>query len=601
MELLSYFGQIVVYFIVFVILYFSFDKLMQSKLYLRLKIPKQLNDFIFGIFLGCFNLIASYGLGTIGTIEIAPIYFFLSLVLAFFKSYQSALYSLAPVITYYTINYPIDELFYFNVASTFTMILIVQILNNLYTKPIIAFGIFSTLVVMIFFGLLFSFTIFDTDNMFFILEYGPYAMFINLVCFFLFYYLFNFSISSNLLYASSNFTFMRYYRPGISKMMINKFIQKEKISYGALSVLDFNFPLQKSNAANKEIRLSILESLSKLLPERAILFNLLQDTYGFFLPFENNKHDVEQDLRELLARIPRKHRLPWKKTIYVNIRSGVAIYGKDNNEISTLFNYAVFALNTMPNRQNLHFFNSKLWLRNVQETELLNLLDAALPLDGFTNNYTSLWNIKKKQDFGYWIDQENISQYSLHENIVDIIYYQNWHTIFFRYFANEVIKNVKRKAIFFYYDLAILEQHFDIDNFLFQLRKEKIRNSNVFLIIAPYAYDKVKNPQLVREKIKALENHGISFIVSNDLPSQGRKFFSRVKYSYVLQNIKKKNFPNSLLISPEISSIEMLREHLAKGVDIIGGPLFIKKNSVTKFDKQSKMYIEKVLSRLSYE
>jgi len=214
-----------------------------------------------------------------------------------------------PIAIYNAAVHRVDGTLYFDVGITFAIIFTIQMLKNFIKQNNkILVGAIGTMVVSIILSLIFNETLFSnkTEKLELYLITSINLSF-TLMFFLIFYYLVKIIISSNILYMSANFEYMSYYRSGIAKSVLMKYIKDKKISRGIVCIFDLEYIEPTSEERNKEIIQSVLENLSDKIKNKSIMFNVIKDTYGFFIPLQGGANVAENNIKEIINKVPRKY------------------------------------------------------------------------------------------------------------------------------------------------------------------------------------------------------------------------------------------------------------------------------------------------------
>lgn len=615
--------------LLFVASYITIERIRDSKLFFRWHaygyMKNVLEGLVYGVLIILFNLI----LKAINPNLILPIFIIGVLLLTMVRNIVVGSFSIFAPLLYYLIEQEIDLRIYIALGLMIAMLFVIEIVQ-FFTKDFwINFAINNFWMIIAFFSLLiydFIFTNYITKKSMEII-FVPY---LSLIIIYIFLEIaIKFLISANILSKSVNFNFSRYYRQSLREVAINDFVNEHKLTKGIYGIFEFNYQEPRAIERNLEIKESILIDLEKIFPQKGVLFRADESRYGFFLPlketinlkqmldYNNSESRSDYDLLKFIENLLHARSInyitSWKEKVMIQIRAGVALYGLQDYSIFNLHKFADFALkNEQSNQKNcVQLFNPRDYFRILREKKLLNEMDEAIKLDNFVNNFTPIFDYKKKQTVMNIITSEKIAYSEIKESTRDFINFFEWTNIFDRYMAFWALSKIKLKneKVAFFYSPQILEQQFDLELFKHKLKKLNITFSQMIFIFDPYMFLQIKNKKVFFQNLEILLTEGLQIALIDTYQYKINDLEKLQPHYYLVQNYQafsklqlylKKYEINDAKINEKIVwfNLENQNElHLAINDNalLLGGPLIQKDQFMINLDKKSKIYIYELL------
>ena len=510
------------YITIFVISFFSFEKIKSLKSVASLGIHKQAGDFIFGIFIGSITLLMQVVNAEFLSDFKMPLYVSTVILVMLLTNYISALYSIAPSLIYLLLTQEVEPQIYVVVSFMFAIMIIYQTLNTILKLKIIPWIIMGitllvSLIVFLIVGLGYERNLgqhaFEQSALIFLLI--PFGYSIT-------FWLLKFSISSRLLYESANFVYSRFYRAGLTSNAIANFIEKHKTSKAVFGVFDIKYRVPNSEVRQREIIKTILQHISDTMPEKSVLFDATMGRFGFFIPINQNvdiknsikgnyirtrqRGDVISPIENLMSRCQIKLMTTWNEEIDISIKTGVSIYGIQSSSIKELMEYSTYALHTINKFSLINVFNPIKMYRRKRDNSELSLMDNKLQLDNFDLKPKKLISLNEKSNILY-LDVENISEFTYIETIDEMIYSLGWQNVFNRYHGASAIEEFSKEKdhIMFDYAPTILDDKFDIYEFERNLNAQGVDPENIILYFKNRGIKLIKDFDLLVKNLKKLK------------------------------------------------------------------------------------------------
>ena len=603
---LSYFS----YLIFFLVFYFGTEKFFSWELIVKWKRSKIVDDLLFGFFIGIISLIIQLINNVIYNDAKIPLFVSTLLLLVIFKNYNSGLASMIPGFIHYLFVFNKGNSIYVTLFFSLIIALIIHWFKVFVEKKQLSF-LYSVL-------LLFAFVTITSIGVYKIFYYDikkvliniSYIYFLTLMGYYIMKYIVNFTISSKLLYESSQFSFLKFYRPKIATQMINEFLFQNKIQYGYLVLfkLKYDNEYAKIIEANSDANIEnhFYKLVQDLLLNHGITFNYQKNENGFFIPLKNLEIVKQQNslLLNKIIKTLNKNFVWGEKEIPLKMTAsfGISKYGIDSQNINRLIRYSSFALNDQPQNINkITFFNWNIHQSFLRDNIDINNLDAIMQLDDLSNSYTPLYNLKKRKNFATYVEVKNISEFQLYETVRENVYIKNYQNTFDRYFASSALLNSNNNKVIINFSPTIFEDKFSIQRFEDFFKRNNINYRLVYFLFDKRGIDRIKNVELVQNMIAKIETLGIKIIIPNSY-LQAKKLFKNVQYTFVnAQNLSKfkRNYKNAHVICFDLLNLnDVLKAHKNK-IKILGGPMFDQEFIFTKFTKQSKIYLENIIKGAS--
>lgn len=531
MYVLNDWGLYIVYLVLFMIAFFSYEKIRSLKPIASLNVPKQARELIFGLTIGLITLLTQVINEEFLSGFQIPLFVSTVLFVMMFSNYISALYSFLPSITYWTLTKDIDSEFYVLIGTMFSLMLIYQVLdfvlkNKFVTWILCGISLFAALITFFIAGpaydMGFTDNAFEKVSLVFILIPFGYAVT---------FWIFRFTISSRLLYESANFVYSRFYRAGLATNAIANFITKNKTDKAVFGIFELKYQMPDTEMRKREVIKTTLQHISDTFPEEAVLFDATMGRYGFFLPIKTKVNireslignyararkriDCLSQVEHILSRCQVKLMPTWKEEIDISIKSGVAIYGVQSNSIKKLMEYSTYALHTVNKFSLINLFFPKKLYKRKKDNILLSQMDSKVQLDNFDLKEVLLKSLKEKGQDLLYLDVENISEFTYIETIDEMIYSLNWKNIFNRYFGSSAVEEFSKRKnkIMFDYTPTILEDDFDIHEFERNLDAHDFKASGLILYFKHRGISLIKDKELVYKNIGKLKLRNIAIAI----------------------------------------------------------------------------------------
>lgn len=531
MYVLNDWGLYIVYIMLFMIAFFSYEKIRSLKPIASLNIPKQARELIFGATIGLVTLLTQVINEEFLSGFKLPLFVSTVIFVMMFSNYISALYSFVPNIIYWTLTKTMDSQFYVLIGTMFALMLIYQVLdfvlkNKYVTWILCSISLFASLITFFIAGPAYDngFTddAFERISLIFILTPFGYAVT---------FWIFKFTISSRLLYESANFIYSRFYRAGLASNAIANFISTNKVNRAAFGVFELRYDIPDTEVRKREVIKTTLQHISDTFPEESVLFDATMGRYGFFIPIKS-KVDINESIKGNYSRMRRRNDciahvenilekcqvklMPtWKEEIDISIKAGVSIYGVQSNSIKTLMEYSTYALHTVNKFSLVNLFIPRKIYKRKRDNALLSQMDAKIQLDHFDLKEVTLKALKNKEQDLLYLDVENISEFTYIETIDEMVYSLNWQNIFNRFFGSSAVEEFakSKNRIMFDYSPTILEDEFDIFEFERNLEAHEFKSNNLVLYFKERGLSLIKDKELVYKNIQKLRDRNISIAI----------------------------------------------------------------------------------------
>ena len=534
MYLINDFALYSLYITIFVISFFTFEKIKSLKSVASLGIHKQAGDFIFGAVLGSITLLMQVVNEELSSSFNLPLYISTAILMMLLVNYIAALYSIAPSLLFSLLVHDIEGQLYVVISIMFIVMIIHQILIttlNFKATHWITISVVAsmTLIVFLIVGLGYEHNLgrkaFEQSALIFL--FIPFGYSIT-------FWILKFSISSRLLYESANFVYSRFYRAGLTSNAIANFISQNKTSKGIFGVFDIRYRVPNSEVRQREIIKTILQHISDTLPEKSVLFDATMGRYGFFIPIKTNvdikysikgnyirarqRGDALYPIENLMNSCQIKLMTTWNEEVDIVIKTGASIYGVQSNSIKELMEYSTYALHTINRFSAINVFNPKKMYRRKRDNTYLSLLDERLQLDNFDLKENTLSSLEGGKNILY-LDVENISEFTYIETIDEMIYSLGWQDIFNRYNGASAVEEFSKRKdmLMFDYSPSILTSDFDVYEFERNIDAQGVSPENIVLYFKNRGMEQIKDFEILEKALKKVKQKHIK--IALEMPS----------------------------------------------------------------------------------
>lgn len=598
---------VMLYLIVFMLGYFIYERFTGWKTIAALNVPRQAKDFIRGMFFGSITIVVELINEQLYDGYVLPLFVITAILLTFFKNYLSALYAIVIPMIYWGLKSGGSDIAIIISISLFFTILTMETIRWFNQHWFISFvpaflvvGFISFLISSFGFGIGYHES-FEQITL-------PYLFII--LCGYIMLWFVKFSVSSRILYESTNFKFEGWYRTGLAQKAFADFVSSKKVNRAFFCVLKIDFDKKLDANQNDEIIRTYLDSVRKHLGDHNLFFAVTQDMYGFVIPYKSKitikqsllgnkqtRRDADDMLFELekeIKSIPHQIMASWDEKVYVEPKIGVAMYGLETASFVNLIRDSSFALSLSTSKNTIALYDFKELTKAKRNNKQISQMDKNIVLDDFALYFTPLIDIKKKSTALTYANIKNVADYDYYETVNDIVYSKGWETTFNRYYAAEALKKAEGKKVGFDYSLTIFENEFDYDHFVSFVEQTGNKLSNLFLFIPKESVAKVKNFTKVKQEIERISE--VNFVIDHDADERKvKRIFKDVKYIYRHFGLESSKYPEAKVISFDIQTEHDVKRAIKNNVAILGGELFENKIIFTKFDKQSKIYLESIM------
>lgn len=598
---------ILLYLVIFMAGYFIYERLISWKKIVQWKVPSQAKDFISGTFYGALTLVIEMISKLIFYDFNLPLFVATALIVSNLKNYVSALYSIIIPITVWGLNQGGSNIAIEITISFFVTMLSLELLKWFEVNKLIFFAFVTIFVALINFlitGFAWDYTLktaFDQSSVIYI--FVPLLVFV--VSWFI-----KFSISSRVLFESTNFKYDGYYRSGLAQKAFEDFVKNNKTKHALFCAIKLNFNQKMNDNQNEEIVKTHLETLRKSLGLNNFYFSMSKNYYGVVIPYEGKvsiKKTIEGNKKELreeddmlyelqlkLKLIPSIIKTSWEESVLMNSKVGVSLYGNGNASFEKLLSNASYAVESHSSKNVVSLYDHKELSSIKQDYRMISQMDKNITLDDYALTFIPIYNANKKETAFTYAEVRNVSEFDYYESIDEIVYSKGWETIFNRYFAAEALKKAEGKKIGFDYSLTIFEDNFDIEHFKSFVKVTNSKLENLYLFINKESIRQAKNIKRIKEAIDELQ--GINFVIDNDADQQKTlKIFDKVNMVFVQSENYELNFEGASVVNYSINSEDKIKKSYKNGITFLGGDAIENKIIFTKLDKQSKIYLESIL------
>lgn len=602
---------LLLYLVVFITGYFIYERFVAWKKIAKINIPVQARDFLKGSYLGLITLFIFLINRLIWNEFDLPLFVLTAMITSFFKNYKSALYSLIPMLIYWGLEQGGSNISIAIVISMFVMLLFIEVIKWLDQTKLYMITMASAIVAFTnFLVLAFGFDIEYKE----VFELGVIVFLVSSLCLFVMRWLIKFSISSKMLYESTNFKFEGFYRSGLAEKAFEEFIRTKKIHRAFFGLVKVNFNKKSDDSKNDEIIRSYIEGLRRSFGDQHLYFAVSKDVYGFVIPYQG-KIDIKQsikgntkqlrdiddmlfEMQATIRNVPNMIKTSWDETVTIAPKIGVVIYGLENCSFTKLIKDASFALTSYSTKNLVSLFDAREFANAKVANRLISQMDKNITLDDYAINFIPLYDAKKKTNAFTYASVVNISEYDYYETINEIIYAKGWEKTFNRYFAAEALKKAEGKKVGFDYSLTIFEDNFNVDHFISFIEDTGNKLENIYLVIPAESINKVRDIKLVRTEIAKIK--GVNFVIDNNADKEkALKIFDKVELVYKQIGDTSNNFEGANIMSFDVETEEEIKQTKQKGITIFGGNTTESKITFTKLDKQSKIYLESILKGIN--
>ncbi len=627
---------ILFFIILFVSFYFLIERSKKSDYITRKNYPKLIVEAFEGVIYTLFGLV--FQVVFFETSQFSQPYFYISigLTLIFLRGAFVSCISIIGSMLFSMFIYPIDKVFYYIIAIMFVSMTLTVIfkpfikskysllLNSVFllANIIIMWGISST-------QLNYAFTV-----QFVLATLLPFLLPIVLIV--IISYLLRFLRSANLLYESSTYDTLKFYRESIAAKVVQDLISSQKVSEAIFVILEMNWSKDLKNKLNDFEKIA-LEIVQGTVSKHAALFKVNSTQYGFFLPIngtidlkttiEENKKKIRtikgplQNIEKMLEKMEGKYLLE-DISVDLKMRAGIVAYGLQEQDIFKMQSQAEFALeysrwNKDWNR--IILFDPKIYKKRASDYAAIKTLDNSIGVLSISNEFTpiySLNNSKTVLNLALPITTDVLDvKYASVEEYAE---YMGYKSVLLSYNAAQALKmsdGWNKTPLVVYYPLEkFMNEEFDFEELIASFARFQQTKENVVLSFDLKVFNLFDSKELIK-KTDQLKKEGIKFAIFNfkineqaELVAKLKPHFifldksiyqstiiSRLNTDLMAELLKFAEVIKSKVVAHAISKESELELMLSTNIDFIGGPIFNRGEiEPTFFKKKSKIYIEQL-------
>ncbi|NQZ29467.1 MAG: EAL domain-containing protein [Mycoplasmatales bacterium] len=621
--------------IVFTTLYFLIERSKKSDYITRKNYPKLLIETLEGITYTLFGLV--FQVFFYKTAQFSQPYFYISigLTLIFLRGAFISCISIIGSLLYSLFIYPIDKVFYYIIAIMFVSMTL-TILFKPFVKAkfsLLINSIFLLANIFILWGISSTQLNYEFTIQFVLATLLPFLLPIILIT--LISYLLRFLQSANLLYESSTYDTLKFYRESISAKVIQEMISMQRVSEALFVIMEMNWSKELENERNFEKK--ALEIVQNNVSQQAVLFKVNSTQYGFFLPTKKEFNLEKIILENKAIRRTESNSLKRVENLMrkmegeysidginakLKMRAGVVAYGLQEHDVFKMQSQAEFALeysrwNKGWNRVVL--FDPKAFKKRASDYIAIKTLDNSIGVLSISNEFTPIYSLKTSKT------AMNIAL-PITTDVLDVKYasveeyaeYMGYKSVLLSYNAAQALKmsnGWKSNPLVIYYPLEkIMSKDFDADELIASFRRFNQTKRNVILSLDSKVLGKF-NSKEVLNRTKTLKNKGILFAIFNFNINNQTQLIAKIKPHYIFleKSIYQRTIISRLntnlltellkfakaiktqVIAHAITKESELKLILSTDIEFIGGPIF-NRNEIepTFFNKKSKIYIEQI-------
>ena len=597
-------GLMTLFIIMFTGMYFIYERILTFKTFSFLKIKNYVLDSVNGAFFGLFALLIKLLLMQIDEDFNIPIFILVALTLLVIKNVNVSLMSILIPLIFFAIKFNHEGTTYYLIAMLFASML-VYIIVDYFEKsywPILslfitvfAFGIIGLIVFNLAFNIPFERQLFETSLFLpFMLGY----------LFFPFRSAIRTSISANILFESINFTYSKYYRHTLAPKAIGSFIAETNTKRAIFGLVRIDTSAENS-IDKKEVIETVLTKFEKLISENSLLYSYDENTFGFFVPreeiinvktliSENKKAERPmnsqiRDIELILRDLERTYNTESGSFVTTTVKAGISVYGIQSGSVDELENNALFALSRIVGDAKIEVYNPREEIEKMNDGINLSLLDQTINLNNFSSSFIKLYPLKNKDDSLTYVEVKNNDEYAISESVDELVRINNWKDIFDRFYSAEAIPKSNGQTLMLEYSPILSKEDLTIDKFLITLSNKGFNGKYIWVF---------SGRDINKNNIKKLANREDFAYAIKDVEFIDSSLIKKLNPLYVINDESSKFINNPTQIITTISDENQLIEAIKKGFDYVGGEFLDINQIAKKPNKQSKIYIEKTMSRI---
>ena len=475
--------------------------------------------------------------------------------------------------------------------------LLVYNLTNTYLKKEIANNLTNFVQIAIWTIAFIIFVILRTHSLYQVFYRTLFIAIFYAILSYLNYFIIRVSLSANSLSYSVEYSYSKYYRFRHRDESILNLIRENNISKGIFVTFRTIVINNENEQQWDEVRETVLEKLEEKLETKVAVWFRSRNHYGFFVGYDNavdleksldgNKrksrtsNDALKAIENLFESIPRRYETLDGNEVSIRINVAASIYGVQSssiNELDEMNDYSLLVMNSFGGNV-VKLTNANSIRRRINSTKDLNLLNSRYRIDNYIIRYDRVFNSNKNSTILNIATQTKVDS-EVDYGEVRYIKKKRWVSkIFDRYFAFYAINNFSERReidhLAFYYSPQILEDEFDIDEFVATIVNSGLSRKQVKLIFLQSQLNTIKNEEMFHKNLEVLAKEGIGLILHfNDSQNYHRfsdiKFEKAIIYEQPLLN-EFKNKYNIDVIFANIQNDEKLESISAKGVKLFTG------------------------------
>lgn len=602
MFMLTDIGFTIVFALLFISSYFAYEALFKSKLFSNLKINKLAFEFISGTFYGLISLAFLVLINHWDDEYFIPIYALVPILLIATKGINTSLASIFPMVIYMLVKNEINTSIYYW-SGTIFVVMIIYLFVDFYKEYWSRLSIHISVLL----ASLIAFAPGIHDYSYGIKMYQvSISVFISwIIIYFPLRTAMRFSASANLLLESINYVYSKFLRHSLLDAYLAEFIKTKKCKKAIFGVIEIRFDRLKDENKNREITNTILLKVEEEFGKDSLLFAIDETRFGFFTPIDKVKMDIKDvvmninsyidksnpisRVTSLITGINRTYETTFGDKVEVSAKSGISIYGVQDNSINDLERNCLFALNriSFDDKYKINVFNPNDYRKFYYENVELSHLDRYLKLDDYklrdipVLNTNNLKVVSKMSTF----TSEKIG---LEENPIYILRDTKWIYTLDRYISALTLKNddVTNRMIF--YSLFEKQNYDGLKQLKRNLRRINIDRELVSWLVS---YREVKKNKTFKQ-IEEIQNDGfkIYWYDFNDETIVNSKAIRNIlikqKESHVIDHVK----PDNIILYSKNLSNDLPWAKKNKIKYIVSKQLELENNSA-KLTKQSKILL----------
>ena len=590
--------------LLFSISYFAIQKVISLKSIASLKIRSLILEGFVGLYFGAIILVLKLTMVAMIDSWHIPLFIIVSLTLLSLRGPSSAVVSTFPPLIYYLFTNEIDTFTYILIGMNYFTIFVYEIIvfntKKIWAElgaiiSVLVFAVVILLIMLVGFNHSFS-------------EKGAEESIVIPFILPIFYYptklIIETSISANILFNTTKYVHLNYFRYSLYSKAILDEISEKKITKGIYMLFKFGFDDQKNRHLNFEIQESILQTMASLSGRNSVQFNVNEKTYGIFKYFEKDeeKKITAKQMEDLAARIVEEANISYVTNHLFNVptkvKAAVSFYGIQSNSINELETKTMYSLSEldMNQKEKLNVFNYGNYKKTIKDAKMFVRMDKALNLNNYMTSFVPIYGIKDDETKFNYVDIHTEYEHELLESLDELLRFKKWNITFDRYFAVDALNNWKNEDGDIYIKFSpITAIDYDFAGLVKKLKKMKLKYKKIHFVISARDLSVARLKTLIKRT--KLYNLNIALIDSHIYSSKSMENLDLDNIFVYEKFIDQTNLLGKFTYSVfDISTEASLKKAMDKGIDLIGGKLFNYGNKYTIFNKQSKMYIEDILS-----